>query len=46
MSTLFVALLAWLPAPLALIGMGAVALFIIYTVLHLIRFVLDLIPFL
>lgn len=46
MSHVFNLLFAWLPAPLALVCAGVVALFFIFTGLHLVRFILDLIPFL
>lgn len=39
-------LLSWMPERLGLIAAGIVALFVIFTMLHLIRFILDLIPFL
>ena len=39
-------LFAWMPFPLYIICTGVVALFFLMTALHLVRFILDLIPFL
>ena len=46
MTALFVSLLGWLPLPLQLAGAGIIALFFFVTALHLVRFILDIIPFL
>ena len=45
MSNLYVALFGWMPAGLATICIGVVTIFFIVTVLHIIRFVMDIIPF-
>lgn len=46
MVAFFVSLFAWMPLPLQIICGAVVALFFFFTILHLIRFILDLIPFL
>lgn len=46
MSGLFVSLFGWMPPLLVLICTGVVAIFFVTALLHLIAFVLDLIPFL
>lgn len=45
MKELFLALLGWLPAPLYAVASVVVTLFFLFTLLHLIRFILDVIPF-
>lgn len=40
------ALLSWLPFPLNLVCAGAIALFFLFTLLHVGAFILDFIPFL
>lgn len=39
-------LLSWLPTPLFIMCIGVVSIFFIMTLLRLIAFILDLIPFL
>lgn len=46
MVSIFMAMLSWLPGPLWVIAYAVVSLFFIFTLLHLVRFILDLIPFL
>lgn len=46
MGRFYVALLGWLPWPLQVVCIGVVAIFMIVTLLHLIAFILDIIPFL
>lgn len=46
MASFFFQFLTWLPAPLFAIACGVIALFFLFTLFHLIRFILDLIPFL
>lgn len=46
MGKFYVALLGWLPLPLQIICVGVIAIFFIVTILHLIAFILDIIPFL
>lgn len=45
-ANIFNLLFAWMPVPLAVICGGVVALFFLLTALHLVKFILDLIPFL
>lgn len=45
-AQLFYALLGWLPTPLYVACVAVIALFFLFTTLHIVRFVLDLIPFL
>jgi len=40
------ALLSWLPTPLNIVCPALVALFFLFTLLHVAAFILDLIPFL
>ena len=42
----FVSLVGWLPVPLNVIAVGVICLFFLFTVLHLVAFILDIIPFL
>lgn len=46
MAQHIISMLAWLPAPLNIVCIGVVALFFLFTVLHLIAFILDIVPFL
>lgn len=47
MITMFFSpLLAWLPLPLFLIASGIVGMFFLSVMLHLIAFIIDIIPFL
>lgn len=46
MKQFFLSLLAWLPFPFNVVCTIVVTLFFLFTLLHLIRFILDLIPFL
>ena len=46
MHLFFANLLGWLPYPLDVICIGVLALFFLFTALHLISFILDIIPFL
>lgn len=46
MSAFFIALFGWMPPLLIIICTGVVAIFFITTLLHLIAFILDVIPFL
>lgn len=39
-------LLGWLPTTLQIVCLGAFAIFIVVSILHLIAFILDIIPFL
>lgn len=45
-TTFMVSLFAWMPIPLQVMCYGVVTLFILFTILHIVAFVLDLIPFL
>ena len=45
MTDLFSLLLGWMPLPLALICSGVFSFFVFTSVLHLIAFILDIIPF-
>ena len=45
MSSLFTSLFGWMPPMLALICSAVVFLFFIVSILHVISFILDLIPF-
>jgi hypothetical protein len=42
----FTALFGWLPPALQIIAIGVVAIFFVLTILRLIAFILDVIPFL
>ena len=46
MHTLFVLLVGWLPSPLNIIAIGVIGIFFLICFLHLVCFILDLIPFL
>lgn len=46
MSALVGTLLVWMPLPFKLIALGVVAIFFVFTVLHIVRFIMELIPFL
>lgn len=46
MSTMFVALFGWMPPVLQVVCTGVVVLFCLSTVLNIIKFIWDLIPFL
>lgn len=46
MVSMFTSLLGWLPPVLQVVCAGVIALFVLATVLNIIRFILDLIPFL
>ena len=46
MAAFFYALFGWMPPILQIVCCGVVAYFFLVTVLHLIRFILDLFPFL
>lgn len=46
MLEMLISLFAWMPPVLAVIVIGALAIFFIITLLRFIQFVLDLIPFL
>lgn len=45
MGATVLAMLEWLPASLQLLCVGVVAIFVISTLMRLISFVLDIIPF-
>lgn len=45
LSGAVLAMLEWLPASLQLICIGVVAIFVISTIMRLVSFVLDIIPF-
>lgn len=46
MISLMSLLFGWMPLPLAIICTGVLFFFVVGTLLHLIKFILDLIPFL
>ena len=46
MSLFFYSLFGWMPPLLAIISCGVVSIFFFFRALHLVRFLLDLIPFL
>ena len=45
MIQLFLGLLSWLPTPLYLLCAAVIALFFFFTLLHLVRFIFELLPF-
>ena len=45
MVELFISLLGWLPVKLLLICAAVIALFFFFVLLHFIKFILDLLPF-
>lgn len=46
MWSFFTSLFSWLPSDLQLVCSGVVVIFFLVTLLRIVRFVLDLIPFL
>lgn len=46
MTAFIYGLFAWMPPVLQAVCVGAVSLFFLFTALHLVKFILDLIPFL
>lgn len=46
MVSMFTSLLGWLPPVLQIVCVGVITLFVLSTMLNIIRFILDLIPFL
>lgn len=46
MLTMFASLFGWMPPVLQVLCVGALAIFLIITVLRLVMFILDLIPWL
>ena len=45
MHSMIIGLFGWMPMPLQLVCTGVVATFLFITILHIVRFILDLIPF-
>lgn len=46
MSTMFISLFGWMPPVLQVVCTGVVILFCLSTILHIIRLVWDVLPFL
>lgn len=46
MVSLFTSLFGWMPPDIATICIGVVVIFFLITVLNIIRFILDILPFL
>ena len=46
MHGFLVSLFGWMPVSLQILCGGVIALFFLVTILHVVRFILDLIPFL
>lgn len=46
MTVFFYALFGWMPPVLQIVCCGVVAIFFIFTALHIVRLIFDLIPFL
>lgn len=46
MMSFITSLFGWMPPELQLLCIGVVALFFLFTVLNIVRFIFDLIPFL
>lgn len=45
MGWLFVDLLGWMPVKFQLLAAAVIALFFFFTLLHIVRFIWDLLPF-
>lgn len=46
MMSFFTSLFVWMPIELQLVCIGVVALFFLFTILNIVRFIFDIIPFL